>query len=170
MNEMPRVTRKGSCVMMIMKISAGSSGARRAHAPARARAESSGGVAGGAPVRVDSATALMSVPSCLRWVGGQPEVLRGRSPLGGSLPTLGLVPVGDVLGEALSGVQCLLDTHPAGDRRADVLGDLGAEVGELGDVDELDARCRPWLHARVVRVRGLDRGLGRGRERRGDLE
>jgi hypothetical protein len=60
----------GSCVMMIMKISAGRSGARRAQAPARARAESSGGVVGGVPVRVDSATALMSLPSWCRVVGG----------------------------------------------------------------------------------------------------
>ncbi len=57
-----------------------------------------------------------------------------------------------------------------GDGRADVLAHLGAEVGELGDVDELDAGRRTRLHARVVRVGRLDRGLGRLGEGPGGLE
>src|SRR5690606_16519436 len=43
-----------------------------------------------------------------------------------------------------------------GDGRADLLGDLGAEVGELGDADELDAGCGPGLHARVLGLGARD--------------
>src|SRR6185312_5618489 len=76
----------------------------------------------------------------------------------------GLVPLGDVLGEPLAPFQGLVDRHLTGDRRAHVLRHLGAQVGELGDVDELDADRRPRLDAGVARVGAGDGGLGGRRE------
>src|SRR4051812_48416890 len=124
MNEMTSVATNGSWVTTIMKTRAGISGARRAHATLRALRDG----CGCASVREDvcSATEVMG------------------SPL---LP--GLVSLGDVLGQPLPPVQGLLDRHLTGDRRAHVLRDLGAEVGELGDVDELDADRGPRLQAGV---------------------
>ena len=54
---------------------------------------------------------------------------------------------------------CSADVHAglAGDGRADALGDRGAQGGELGDADELDADRRPRLDAGVLRVGVLDR-------------
>src|SRR6266542_76066 len=69
--------------------------------------------------------------------------------------------------ERLALAQGALRARLSGDRRADVLRDLLAAVGELRDIDELDPLRRPWLHARVGRVGaldGLERRLGeRGR-------
>src|SRR4051794_21866023 len=82
------------------------------------------------------------------------------------LPFLsGLIALGDVLGEPLPAVERLVDAHLPGDRRAHVLRHLGAEVGELGDVDELDADRGPRLYAGVARVGAGDGRLGGLRER-----
>ena len=102
MNEMTSVATNGSWVTMIMKISAGSSGARRAQAPARASAVVRG-VAGGLPAG-GSATALM--PSCL--VGASTVTCGWRSPLGGSLLTCWYRSA-DLFGELLALVQRLVD-------------------------------------------------------------
>src|SRR3954471_23393342 len=73
-----------------------------------------------------------------------------------------------VVGQLLPSVERLVHGLLAGDRRADLLGHLGTEIRELGDVDELDPGCRAWLYARVVRVRGLDGLESRLGERGGD--
>src|SRR5689334_6184859 len=85
---------------------------------------------------------------------------------GGPERALLRVLVGHLLGQRLPGLEGLLDAGLTGDGGADLLRDLGAEVGELGDADELDARRGPRLHTRVGRVGGVDGrlgGLGEGR-------
>jgi hypothetical protein len=60
MNEITRVPTNGSWVTMIMKIRAGSSGARRAQSPVRRRAAPPPGAGAFAPAPVrDSTVALM---------------------------------------------------------------------------------------------------------------
>src|SRR4051794_26805231 len=121
MNEITSVTTNGSCVTTIMKTSAGNNGARRAQSEARRRPAEGGpgGVAVPVPPPVLSTASVMGVSPF-------------RKPQS-ALP--GAVAFGDVLGQFLTAVQGLVDAHLAGDRGADVLRHLGAEVGELGDVD-----------------------------------
>src|SRR5690242_3341942 len=128
MNEMTRVATNGSWVTMIMNTRAGSNGARRAQARLRAPRDGCG------------------LASVVELVCSATEVMM-PSPL-----CPGLVPLGDVLGQPLPPFQGLVDRHLTGDRRAHVLRHLGAQVGELGDVDELDADRRPRLDAGVARV------------------
>src|SRR5215217_2038092 len=138
MNEMPSVKTKGSWVTMMVKIRAGSSGARRAQSAERrsARLDRSEGVATSWPSR--SRVVLMAAPVLRR------SARSSRFPLA--------VARGDVLGQFLTALERLVDGHPARDRGADVLRHLGAEVRELRDADELDPRCGAWLDPRVVGV------------------
>src|SRR5687768_6321345 len=145
MNEMTSVAMNGSCVTTMRKTRAGSSGARRAQSPVCRRAP---------PGRVDrrvSRRLLTPVSTAM---------LMTPSP-GGSFGLPGAVALGDVLRELLPAFQRVVDAHLARDRGTDVLGDLGAQVGELGDVDELDADGGPRLDARVRGVGALDGGAGR---------
>src|SRR5690349_5801368 len=132
-----------------MKTRAGSSGARRTQ-PAARRAPDGVGAVVTSPLF--SATDVMSVAP--RW----------------SAVLAGSVALGDVVRELLPPVQRLVDAHLPGDGRADVLRDLGAEVGELRDVDELDADGRTRLHARVAGIGTGDGLLRRLGERRRLLE
>src|SRR5688572_60070 len=93
--EMTSVTRNGSCVTMIAKISAGSSGARRRH---RSRP-----VADGGPV--------MLVCSA----GGASAVMAAVPPP----DLLARVLRGDLRGRVLAGVERGVDVAAPGDRRAD---------------------------------------------------
>src|ERR687897_663630 len=63
-----------------------------------------------------------------------------------------LVLVGCRLGQLLAVLQRRADVPVTRDRRADVLGDLRRDVGELRDGDVLNAHRRSWLHAWVRRV------------------
>src|SRR6478609_4338138 len=154
MNDTSRVMTNGSWVTMIMKTRAGISGARRAQLAARCLAESScppGGLAALLPrSRVCVATLMTPSPCSSQPVG---TVRRPTSFVG----LHRLVALGHVGGDGLPLGQRLLDGHLPRDRRADVLGDLGADVGELGDVDELDADRRARLHSGVLRVGRGDR-------------
>src|SRR5690242_9903009 len=153
MNEITSVTRNGSWVRMMVKISAGSSGARRAHSPERRSADDGTPGPAPAPGRPVSTATLMMVPLVSSSARASPSLVLPRS-----------VPFGHVVRQLLPAFQGFGHAHLAGDRRADVLGHLGAQPRELRDVDELDARRRPWLHPRVQRVGVLDRALGRCRE------
>src|SRR5688572_8859509 len=133
MNEMTSVATNGSCVTTMRKISAGSNGARVAHFRYFWRGT------GGGRSTTDRSSLFEVAP---------------RTAI--SLP---LVLGGDLLSEPLTGVQRVVHRDRARDRRADLLRHLGAEVGELGDADELDARRRPRLHPGVERLSALDRGL-----------
>src|SRR5690349_7860073 len=75
--------------------------------------------------------------------GGRSTTDRSRVMTAMSLP---LVLRGDLLREPLTVVQRVVHRHRTRDRRADLLRHLRAQVGELGDADELDARRRPRLH------------------------
>src|ERR1700754_4918074 len=162
MNEMISVTTNGSWVTMIVKISAGSSGARRAQFADRRSALSAvrppPRAVPGSPVSV----ALMTPPPVSRrWCrnGAAPSRLPGP------------IALCDVVGELLAAIERIVDRGPSGDHRADLERHLRAEVGELRYVDELDARGRPRLDPRVQRVGALDRrtgGLGE-RGRLGDV-
>src|SRR5688572_4304547 len=173
MNEMTSVATNGSWVTTIMKIRAGSRGARRAQSAER-RSAPLGCLpaASGAPPRGRSSVVLIASPSRLSRMSTE------RDPCGGAaagqwdprpspsrlLPVA--VALGYVVREFLPAFERVVDRGLAGDRGADLLGHLGPQVGELGDADELDPRRRTGLHARVVRVGGEDR-LERGlRERR----
>src|SRR5512133_89202 len=70
---------------------------------------------------------------------------------------LALVLFGDLLGQLLAVVERIIDTLLARDHRRDVIADLGAQIGELRDVDKLDTDRWPWLDTRVDRVSSLDR-------------
>src|SRR3954470_18132361 len=169
MNEMTSVATKGSWVTMIVKISAGSRGARRAQSAERRSAPSPRG--GGVPSAGRSARSRVTLMPLLSGDSMPDGVVAARAPAGGgpSLHSLRLprpVEGGDVVSELLSPVERVGDGHLSRDRRADVLGDLRAEIGELRDVDELDARRRARLDPRVVRVGAqdrLERGLGERR-------
>src|SRR5215207_8116110 len=115
MNEMTSVATNGSWVTTIMNTSAGSSGARRAQSAARrGRLGGPGGVAEPVPPAPVFSTARVIVVSPFGAVAGsEPRPIA----------------LGDVLGQLLAPLQRLVDAHLAGDRRADPLGDLGAEVG-----------------------------------------
>src|SRR5690349_4687719 len=147
MNEMIKVPTNGSWVTTIMKISAGRSGARRAQSPALRMALSppEAGAEEPAPAWGSSAVLTSALASLLV-----------------------------LLGHLFSGLLTLVERgvhrRLARDRGADVLGNPRAEVRELRDADELDARGGPRLHAGVVRVGGLDRVLGRLGERPRDLQ
>src|SRR6185312_17180099 len=147
MNETTSVMTNGSWVTMIMKTRAGISGVRRAQLAARCLAESScppGGLAALLPRSRVCVATLMTPSPC--WSQTIRTCWRPRS-----LPGLHrAVALGHVVGDALPLGQRLLDRHLPCDRGADVLGDLGADVRELGDVDELDADGRAGLHARVL--------------------
>src|SRR3954452_10864381 len=164
MNEMTSVATKGSWVTMIMKISAGSSGARRAQSADRRSAPPAGGPGGRTSSRLRSRVVLIAAPPGRGKVRAARHTRRAKGwwRSSGRLP----LPVtrGDVVGQFLAPVERLLHGHPAGDGRADVLGHPRAEVGELGDADELDAGRRARLHAGVVRIGGPDRVDRRLRE------
>src|SRR5436305_10319317 len=125
---------------MIRNTSAGSSGARRAQAAARR-----------GPLR-----AAVPGPTAVAVM----VVLIGTSPV---------VLLGDGRGQLLALGQRVRHRHLTGDRRADLLGHLGAQIGELRDVDELDADGRPRLDAGVAWVDAVDRLLGLLVERPGRL-
>src|ERR1700733_7464975 len=128
MNEMINVPTNGSCVTTIMKISAGRSGARRAQFPATRMA-----------LPPPEAGAEVSAPA---W--GSRAVLTVVSPM--TCPSASLLVLSShLLGRRLALVQCGVNRRLPRDRRADVLRDPRAEVGELGDVDELDAGRRARL-------------------------
>src|SRR3954453_22238091 len=159
MNEITSVTTKGSWVTMIMKISAGSSGARRAQSADRRSAPPSGGPGGRTSSRLRSRVVLIAAPPGRGMVRAARHTRRGtgwwwwRS---SGRPSLA-VARGDVVGQLLAPVERLLHGHPTGDGGADVLGHPRAEVGELGDADELDAGRGARLHAWVLRGGGPDR-------------
>src|SRR6201995_1211030 len=116
--------------MMIVKPRSGSSGARRTQPRRRSS------------LRVRS-----------RWVpatGGAIAVIRASLPVG----------LADGLGVQLSLGQRGLYRLGAGDGRAELLADVGAEVLELGDVQELDAGVGHRFQARVGRVGRVDRLQG----------
>src|SRR6266516_1455704 len=128
--EITSVATKGSCVTMMRKTSAGSSGARRTH---RCRAVV------GAPVGVTHRSA--------RWAardGPTAVSVNGVAIVG---PPLLLVQLADGLSQALTLVECALVRDLPGDRGTDRLRGACAEVGELWDVDELDADRRARLNA-----------------------
>src|SRR4051794_15488018 len=158
MNEMTSVATKGSWVTMIMKISAGSSGPRRAQSADRRSAPPSGGPGGRTSSRLRSRVVLIAAPPG----GGMVRAARHTRRATGwwwrssGRPSLA-VARSDVVGQLLAPVERLLHGHPAGDGRADVLGHPRAEVGELGDADELDAGRGARLHAWVLRIGGPDR-------------
>src|SRR4051812_10471064 len=133
MNEMISVPMNGSWVTRIMNIRAGSNGALRAQSPARC-----------SEVSLPPAGAGAWAPAP---AGRSTEVLIWHSFPDG--PLLLVLRRDRRFRHLLPLVQSLVDGDLPGDRGADVLGHLGAEVGELGDPDELDARGRPRLHARV---------------------
>src|SRR5437764_194112 len=97
------------------------------------------------------------------------EVASGRSRVWVAM-SLALVLGRDLLGQCLSRRQRGVHSGRSGYRGADLLRHLGAQVGELGDVDELDAQRRPRLHARVLRVGAADGVLGLLGERTGFLD
>src|SRR5688572_4566673 len=173
MNEMNSVATNGSWVTTIMKIRAGSRGARRAQSAER-RSAPLDGVPGasGAPPRGRSSVVLIAPPSRLSSRGSTDRgsrdgrlVNHGSPPSGRSLWFSLAVALGHVVGQLLPAFERVVDRGLAGDRRADLLGHLGPQVGELGDADELDPRRRTGLHAGIVGVGGEDR-LERGlRER-----
>src|SRR5689334_17825459 len=142
MNEMISVKTNGSWVTRIMKISAGRSGARRAQSPAARMA-----------FPPPEAGAVVPAPA---W--------GSRAVLTLALASL-LVLLGHLFGGLLTLVQRLVDRLLPRDGGADVLRYPRTQVRELGDADELDARRRSRLHARVVRVGRRDRVLRRFRER-----
>src|ERR1700761_9264449 len=125
--------------MMIVKTRAGSSGARRTQPRRRSS------------LRVRS-----------RWVpatGGAIAVISASLPVG----------LADGLGVLLRLGQRGLDRLGAGDGRAELLADVGAEVLELGDVLELHAGVGHRLQARVGRVGRVDRLQGERDVERGEV-
>src|SRR5689334_1660380 len=127
MNETISVTTNGSWVTMIMNTRAGISGARRAQLAARCLADSScppGGLAALLPwPRVCVATLMTPSPCWSQTVGTCWRPC--------SLPGLHrAVALGHVVGDSLTLGQRLRDGQLPCDRGADVLGDLGADVGE----------------------------------------
>src|SRR5918993_5490041 len=116
MNEMISVKTKGNWVTTMVKISAGSSGARRAQSAERRSAPlgggegggGGGGVGGSCPrPRLVSRVVLIPLPS--------PSVVLPARSSGFPL----LIALRDVLSELLPPLECLLDGHPAGDRGTD---------------------------------------------------
>src|SRR6201989_2042828 len=112
-----RVTTNGSCVTMIVKISAGSSGPRR---------------------RRRSRLRLVDGVRRRRTAGGAVAVVAIEA----SSPLLVSAVVGDRLGVALRGAQGAFDRFVAGEHGGELLRDLRAEVLELGDLDVRDAGVR----------------------------
>src|SRR3712207_746986 len=131
MNETIRVTANGSCVTTIVKMRAGSNGARRAQSDDRRSARSVRGGGASTASRPRSRVVLMAAPR-LPWVVRPPPA--GHRAVSSRLPLP--VALGDVLGQCLASFEGLVHAHPAGDGGTDVLRHLRAEVGELGDADE----------------------------------
>src|SRR5690349_13786726 len=103
MNEMTSVTMNGSCVTMIVKISAGRSGARRAQSlDCRRTPLGRSGRASSRPLPTSVPTAVVMTLASFR-----------RS---------GAVALGDVVRELLPAFQRFVDAHLPRDRGADVLG------------------------------------------------
>src|SRR5688572_16810128 len=146
------VTRNGTWVTMMAKTSAGSSGARRTQ---RSLAPPLTGTGGGVLV-CSSARVMTSV------ISGLPGRCGGA--VGTAPPRALLVVLRHCLGELLSVVQCLVDRLAAGEGGAELLRELGTEVRELRDADELHTQRGPGLQAGVGRVGVLDRAEGDVRE------
>src|SRR3954471_17620733 len=150
MNEIPSVATNGSWVRRMVKISAGSSGARRDQSPERRGA----GLAVAVPLAVLSRRELPTatlIGLLLSGVLSGADCAPGRGS-GRSRAEPCLVALGDVRRELLSLIQGLFHAHLPCDGGTDVLRDLGPQGRELGDVDELDAGGGAGLDSGILRV------------------
>src|SRR5829696_5446932 len=134
MNETISVAMNGNCVTMMVKTRAGSNGARRAQSPDRRKAPPVPADRLVCPRRllVSVATLMPPPPSSHRRLPQTPACGCAGSHgtgLGGSSGLPGAVALGDVVRELLPAFQRLVDAHLARDGGADVLRDLGAEIG-----------------------------------------
>src|SRR4051812_46573691 len=123
MNEIPSVATNGSWVRMMVKISAGSSGARRAQSPEGRREGRAWAVAPAARRPLPTATLIGPLLS---------GVLSGAARASGcgggrSWAEPCLVALGDVRRELLSPIEGLFDAHLSCNGRTDVLRHLGPQ-------------------------------------------
>src|SRR4051794_4762751 len=166
MNEIPSVATNGSWVRRMVKISAGSSGARRDQSPEGRRVGRAWADAPAARRPLPTATLIGPL---LSGVLSDADCARGRES-GRSLAEASLIALRDVPGELLSLIEGLFHAHLTRDGGTDVLRDLGLQGRELGDVHELDARGGAGLDPGILWVGIGDRVSGRGGERGRHLE
>src|SRR5712691_3584652 len=167
------VSTNGICVTTMVNTRAGSSGIRRRLLRRRSRARADSAAAS---LRRLAITAITAPYGCARdacpacWLSGR-LIAAGwhqRPAAGATLPLIvclrsSLVGLPDRRGVALRLAQRLSHTLLAGDRRRDLLGDLGAKILEFRDANVLHAHVRLGAHARMAHVDAVDlvkRGRG----------